>query len=773
MFRRLQNDHEEEAAVRARASRPAARGSPSCIRRCFCLQGAPEGAAPAEAPPRRDWAQARTLRPYRFVPSAEAYEAGPPPRFSRWLEMGGAELEPLLRCTTLIDCHWLLKFARREVRETPDTASHSAPCRTHGRVQPLPTHTGPAGAQWCRAGVAAAAADIEIAPDWNFTYGGDVCDKGGAIGGTMRVVKSLVKLKKKYPERVTLLLGNRDLNKLRLTSELAPSQLRPGARKTIPGPYWIPPAKTVSPQLYLARIIAKTKGVNENQVTDAEIAAADTLPARIKWMLKETMGADGEFERRAAELGEIAGRPASDDEAAASFVESMGPGGFMREFLELGQLSHIIGGTMYVHGGLMSSGYGAGLGRDAVGQKPTDCYGYVPGAAGRMSDVHAWVKALNEWYAAELSDWRKRPEWEAATAEAYAAGRRGGHRLMDYVLPNSEPSVVVGRHLDGKGMPAHIPKPILRSLNAGGITRLVVGHTPHGNCPTVIKSGSAAQGGAFVETIMADTSYSDMSKPDNRGAAFSSVHLMGDGTTRVKGVLQDGRPISYELAPGVGPPAELVGLEEPAEPAEHSPHPVPAEAQQPRYFVKAALASGELLMCHVSGFKVLYETVDEEQAASRVNAPGAKPPGIQRTLTTTGDADVLGQRADFATARSELALALFKSADLDSSGTLSASELAQAIAKSEWKEQFFKLVGNASLAKATNDELLAAIDTGRSGDISLAEFQAFVGGEAGGEAAAGAARRGGGGGCLGGELGWVVPALLGAAVAVFVMKVIK
>tara|TARA_B100000795_G_scaffold180675_1_gene136847 strand:- start:288 stop:506 length:219 start_codon:yes stop_codon:yes gene_type:complete len=40
------------------------------------------------------------------------------------------------------------------------------------------------------------------------------------VGGSIRVVNTLVKLKRKYPNRVVLLLGNRDLNKLRLSSEL-------------------------------------------------------------------------------------------------------------------------------------------------------------------------------------------------------------------------------------------------------------------------------------------------------------------------------------------------------------------------------------------------------------------------------------------------------------------------------------------------------------------------------------------------------------------------
>ena len=58
------------------------------------------------------------------------------------------------------------------------------------------------------------AADITLTPGWHFVFGGDSCDKGGAVGGSIRVVRSLVRLKRKYPDRVHLLIGNRDANKV-------------------------------------------------------------------------------------------------------------------------------------------------------------------------------------------------------------------------------------------------------------------------------------------------------------------------------------------------------------------------------------------------------------------------------------------------------------------------------------------------------------------------------------------------------------------------------
>lgn len=80
---------------------------------------------------------------------------------------------------------------------------------------------------------------------------GDVCDKGI---GSIRITRQLVALKKKYHltprnaihstkkrygERVILILGNRDINKMRWTSELEDAELHANNLDAVPGPYWV------------------------------------------------------------------------------------------------------------------------------------------------------------------------------------------------------------------------------------------------------------------------------------------------------------------------------------------------------------------------------------------------------------------------------------------------------------------------------------------------------------------------------------------------------
>ena len=84
-------------------------------------------------------------------------------------------------------------------------------------------------------------------------------------------------------------------------------------------------------------------------------------------------------------------------------------------------------------------------------------------------------------------------------------------------------------------------------------------------------------------------------RPHTVGLARAwQVCILRDGRTTVEGLLHDGRTISYELdQPKAGATDELVGLIEPER-----------SDGEPRYFVKALLASGEYLFCHVSGYKV-------------------------------------------------------------------------------------------------------------------------------------------------------------------------
>jgi hypothetical protein len=75
---------------------------------------------------------------------------------------------------------------------------------------------------------------------------------------------------------------------------------------------------------------------------------------------------------------------------------------------------------------------------------------------------------------------------------------------------------------------------------------VITGHKPAGDSPAICSSVYTG-----VEVITADTSFSDTSKPDNRGAAIVSLLVQGESGevnhTEIAGILRDGREYSAHL----------------------------------------------------------------------------------------------------------------------------------------------------------------------------------------------------------------------------------
>lgn len=99
--------------------------------------------------------------------------------------------------------------------------------------------------------------DLELHDKCHFVYGGDVVDRGP---GDLRVLSDLVGLKKSYPERVHFIMGNRDINKMRIPAELHACSL-----KIPPKVYWI-------------------KSEQSDPAASTEYERPDTPAERLKWV---------------------------------------------------------------------------------------------------------------------------------------------------------------------------------------------------------------------------------------------------------------------------------------------------------------------------------------------------------------------------------------------------------------------------------------------------------------------------------------------------------
>jgi hypothetical protein len=147
--------------------------------------------------------------------------------------------------------------------------------------------------------------DIRVHPDAVLVYGGDTIDRGPA---SVRMVRALVRAAQEKPDRVVLLAGNRDINKLRLPRELGPH----------------PPDGAPGP-----------------------------LPDRLRWILARTMGAGQAFAHRAAELGE------EDDAVVRSFLDDVAPpDGPLLTYLRLARLGWRWRDVLFLHGAVTEDNLG-------------------------------------------------------------------------------------------------------------------------------------------------------------------------------------------------------------------------------------------------------------------------------------------------------------------------------------------------------------------------------------------------------------------------------
>eukprot|EP01043_Picozoa_sp_COSAG02_P005279 COSAG02_NODE_142_length_34188_cov_183.180791_18_plen_220_part_00 len=125
--------------------------------------------------------------------------------------------------------------------------------------------------------------------------------------------------------------------------------------------------------------------------------------------------------------------------------------------------------------------------------------------------------------------------------------------MCSYVVPGTGPSCVLSRHVLSDGSRWPVSDGVTQALSSAGVARVIVGHTPIGNCPSVIRSNPLAtdfDGKGGLTVFMCDTSYSNLAKiagGGQRGKAVSELVVLSDAQTAVHGELETGDSISYVI----------------------------------------------------------------------------------------------------------------------------------------------------------------------------------------------------------------------------------
>lgn len=343
---------------------------------------------------------------------------------------------------------------------------------------------------------------LVVAPGAIFIFGGDAIDRGPHA---RRIVRVLLDAKERQPAQVILLAGNRDLNKMRLVRELAGS----------------PP---------------------ESAPDEVRAAGRGELLA---WIFRRTMGAGRALEMRAREL-EAEGRASSPDAVADSYLEDLEPAGELSRYLVAAQLAARIGPTLFVHGAVSDENFGR-----------------VPGEAALLARVDDWVARLNAFYARQLQAFVERRRMASSSRE-----ERDYEAVVAYQAPipgtrENRLSVVYGRPTSRAGAPRMLSRALIDKLAASGVRRVIVGHTPSGDAPAILR----ARG---FELVLTDNSYAPCELDANvvyvreggdilEGSAFASVEgarepvrfqtSLGEASALIGRVeIETGRLVKGELA---------------------------------------------------------------------------------------------------------------------------------------------------------------------------------------------------------------------------------
>ncbi len=288
---------------------------------------------------------------------------------------------------------------------------------------------------------------FHLKPGAAFVYGGDSIGRGS---GAYKIMADLIRLKEESGENVAILMGNRELWEMSGAKNIRP-------KTGVPGELWMQ-------QLELnAKRIAKKKGGDVQQI----VQELNTPKNRKAFAIRYAFGDPNAMEKTRDEIASKLGKgisEISDLMVIDQIILDHSNNGRVAEFLSHGQIAARFGNTLFVHGGVM---------KEAIKQ--------VPDKTELFNDSGKWIGELNSWYKGQIAAWRKDPTVSISEDGAM--------------------EMVFGKNSDAYNNPILPDQETIDWLMGNGIRRVVIGHTPTGEAPVIIRSANG------FEVISADNSY--------------------------------------------------------------------------------------------------------------------------------------------------------------------------------------------------------------------------------------------------------------------------
>ncbi|CAJ1953663.1 unnamed protein product [Cylindrotheca closterium] len=357
---------------------------------------------------------------------------------------------------------------------------------------------------------------IDFATDNSMlVFGGDLWDKGGF---DLYVARQLLDLKRRYPNRVFFVCGNRDINKLRILQEMGWEQRDNGKIPDHPGLMWF-------------------QGTGRVGDPEGPLPSSDPVE-RLKWILGNTMGSPDAFELRKNELEwereqqDTSAAPVTDFDVVQSYRRSCHPNGEMGKFLTNSHLALSIGTLLVLHGALpLTDEYMAphhNSSNSSVWDDLTFCMPWIkPGESAAkdygIKSIDDWLDALNTFCHDRIQEWNQEIQRLESTGEGPQIwAHKGGYDhgpsyagIIQYgmgMTPDRRKNpTVVYNSFTPQGMP-HAFDPEAENIAMAQCTReffdrtnvelILTGHKPQGDMPSPIRVDSSAW------VLCCDTSYS-------------------------------------------------------------------------------------------------------------------------------------------------------------------------------------------------------------------------------------------------------------------------
>lgn len=303
---------------------------------------------------------------------------------------------------------------------------------------------------------------------------GDVLDKGEWNIDMMELLDAQLednKQRKLHRNHNIFIVGNRDINKMRLWFEL----LEHGTEdtdclnmtlensKTFRVPGWRQDWEKYLAQRKAADPNFHYSNGSENRFKDMVIKA--------DFLFEKTLGCPGMLAKITAELnrGRDPANQLSTSDALFRYLEYFNPKrGLFIETLKLGRIIRVRDGTLYVHGGITGDNY--------IWIPPSE----VGKAWRKASSFTEWILELQTWYEIGISNYQRGYLEKVIPLFEYQeppVDENGNWLVRDANLR----SVVHARFYTPDFQVACPPQWVIEDLRANGIKRIVHGHSPVGD----------------------------------------------------------------------------------------------------------------------------------------------------------------------------------------------------------------------------------------------------------------------------------------------------